>query len=435
MRIRHYAVMFLSLVLCVSAQAQKRSMTLEELFRLADENNKALKTSSIGIQVAQEGLLSAQSGRLPDVKTSLSASYIGNGYLWDRDFSNGMPIDMPHFGNNFSLQVAQVIYAGGALNSGIALADLGVQMAQLQHEQKRQEIHFLLAGYYLDIYKLNNQLRVFEQNIVLVEKVLEDLQNRHEQGMALKNDLTRYELQLENLKMQRTRLNNAKDILNYQLTQAIGLETSTEIEPDTTLIANTLPMLSESDWHNNAIASSPTLQQLDLVIRMNEEKASLAKSAQRPKLALVAEDHLDGPILIEVPVLNNNFNYWFVGLGLQYDLSALYKSTHNIRKANLETRRSQEEKSVVAEGIDNGIHAVFMKYQEAIKDLEICEKTLVLANENYRMTSNRYDNDLARLTDMLDASNSKLSAELEWVNAKISIIYYYLNLNYLTGKL
>ena len=76
-----------------------------------------------------------------------------------------------------------------------------------------------------------------------------------------------------------------------------------------------------------------------------------------------------------------------------------------------------------------------MKYQEAIKDLKICEKTLVLVNENYRMTSNRYDNDLARLTDMLDASNSKLSAELEWVNAKISIIYYYLNLNYLTGKL
>ena len=309
--------MFLSLALCVSAQAQKRSMTLEELFRLADENNKALKTSSIGIQVAQEGLLSAQSGRLPDVKTSLSASYIGNGYLWDRDFSNGMPIDMPHFGNNFSLQVAQVIYAGGALNSGIALADLGVQMAQLQHEQKRQETHFLLVGYYLDIYKLNNQLRVFEQNIALVEKVLEDLQNRHEQGMALKNDLTRYELQLENLKMQRTRLNNAKDILNYQLTQAIGLETSTEIEPDTTLIANTLPMLSESDWHNNAIASSPTLQQLDLVIRMNEEKASLAKSARRPKLALVAEDHLDGPILIEVPVLNNNFNYWFVSSWLR----------------------------------------------------------------------------------------------------------------------
>ncbi len=435
MKTRHHLVMFLSLALCLSAQAQKQSMTLEELFQLADANNKALKTNIIGVQSAQEGLLSAKSGRLPDVKTSLSASYIGNGYLWDRDFSNGRPIDMPHFGNNFSLQVAQVIYAGGAINSGIALADLGVQIAQLQHEQKQQEIRFLLAGYYLDIFKLNNQLRVFDQNIALVEKVLEDLRNRHEQGMALKNDLTRYELQLENLRMQRTRLANGKEILNHQLTQAIGLDTSIEIEPDSTLISRELPIVTESDWLQNAANLSPALRQLDLVIRMNEEKENLAKAARRPKLALVAEEHLDGPILIEVPVIDKNFNYWFVGLGLQYDLSSLYKSTHDIRKARLETQRSQEEKAVVAEGIDNGIHAVFVKYQEAVKNLGICEKALALADENYRMTRNRYDNELALLTDMLDASNSKLYAELEWVNAKIDIIYYYLNLNYLTGKL
>lgn len=435
MKTKHYLVMFLSLALCLSAQAQKRIMTLDELFRLADANNKALKTSLIEIKIAQESLLSAQSGRLPDIKTSLSASYIGDGYLWERDFGNGMPIDMPHFGNNFSLQVAQVIYAGGALNSGIALADLGVQIAQLQHEQKRQEVRFLLAGNYLDIFKLNNQLRVFDQNIALVEKVLEDLRNRHEQGMALKNDLTRYELQLENLRMQRTRIANGKDILNHQLAQAIGLDTSVEIEPDTTLISRTLLTVAESDWQHDAANCSPALRQLDLVASMNEQKEQLAKSARRPKLALISEEHLDGPILIEVPVINKNFNYWFVGLGLQYDLSSLYKSTHNIRKARLETQRNQEEKAVVAEGINNGVHAVFVKYQEAVRNLEICEKTLALAHENYRMTHNRYDNGLAVLTDMLDASNSKLSAELEWVNAKIDIVYYYLNLNYLTGKL
>ena len=32
----------------------------------------------------------------------------------------------------------------------------------------------------------------------------------------------------------------------------------------------------------------------------NEEKENLAKAARRPKLALVAEEHLDGPILIEI---------------------------------------------------------------------------------------------------------------------------------------
>ena len=435
MKTRHYIVMFLSFAVCLSAQAQKRPMTLEEVFRLAEENNKSLKASAIGVKATEEGLLSAKSSRLPDVNTSLSASYIGNGYLWDRNFSNGMPIDMPHFGNNFSLQVAQVIYAGGAINSGIALADLGLQMAQLQHDQKRQELRFLLAGYYLDLFKLNNQIRVFDQNIALTEKVIDDIRNREKQGLALKNDITRYELQLENLKLQRTRLNNGKNIINYQLTHAIGLDTSIEIEPDSTLTTKELASLPESDWQQAGNLSSPALRQLDLGVKMNEQKEQLARSARRPKIALVGEEHLDGPILIEVPVIDKNFNYWFVGLGLQYDLSSLYKSTHDIRKSRLETQRSLEEKEAVAEDIDNAIHAVFVLYSEAVKSLEISENALNLANENYRMTRNRYDNEMALLTELIDASNSKLTAELYLLNAKINIVYYYLNLNYLTGNL
>lgn len=428
-------MMFLSFAVCLSAQAQKRQMTLEEVFRLADENNKSLNASTIGVKATEEGLLSARSSRLPDINTSLSASYIGNGYLWDRNFSNGMPIDMPHFGNNFSLQVAQVIYAGGAINSGIALADLGMQMAQLQHDQKRQELRFLLAGHYLDLFKLNNQIRVFDQNIALTEKVIDDIRNREKQGLALKNDITRYELQLENLKLQRTRLLNGKNIINYQLTHAIGLDTSIEIEPDSTLTTKELASLPENDWQQAGNLSSPALRQLDLVVKMNEQKEQLARSARRPKIALVGEEHLDGPILIEVPVIDKNFNYWFVGLGLQYDLSSLYKSTHDIRKSRLETQRSLEEKEAVAEDIDNAIHAVFVQYWEAVKSLEISENALNLANENYRMTRNSYDNEMALLTELIDASNSKLTAELDLLNAKINIVYYYLNLNYLTGNL
>ena len=37
--------------------------------------------------------------------------------------------------------------------------------------------------------------------------------------------------------------------------------------------------------------------------------------------------------------------------------------------------------------------------------------------------NNRYLNDLALITDMLDASNSKLNAELQLVNAQINILF------------
>ena len=105
--------------------AQSRPMGLEELFRLADEQSKRIQTYRTGTEAADEALKAAKAQRLPDVNVSLSASYWGNGKLWDRDFGHARVIDMPHFGNNFALEAQQVIYAGGAISSGIRQAELG----------------------------------------------------------------------------------------------------------------------------------------------------------------------------------------------------------------------------------------------------------------------------------------------------------------------
>ena len=62
-----------------------------------------------------------------------------------------------------------------------------------------------------------------------------------------------------------------------------------------------------------ASQSNVGLQQAQLAMKMNEQKVKLERSELLPKIALVAGEHLDGPITIEVPVLDNNFNYWYVG--------------------------------------------------------------------------------------------------------------------------
>lgn len=109
---------------------------------------------------------------------------------------------MPHFSNNFALEAQQVIYAGGAINSGIALAELGQKMSELDWQKNRQEIRFLLTGYYLDLYKLSNQMQVLQKNLDLTEQVIRNMKVRRTQGTALKNDIIRYELQKETLKLQ-----------------------------------------------------------------------------------------------------------------------------------------------------------------------------------------------------------------------------------------
>ena len=415
--------------------AQTRQMGIEELFRLADEQSKSIQTYRTGKEAAEEALKAAKAQRLPDVNVSLSASYWGNGKLWDRDFGNAMTIDMPHFGNNFALEAQQVVYAGGAISSGIRQAELGKLLAELDLQKNVQEIRFLLVGHYLNLYKLDNQIKVLQKNMELTDEVIANMKARREQGTVLKNDITRYELQKEQLNLQLTRVEDARKIVNHQLVTTLHLPEDTEIAPDTSLLDRQILTLTEEDWQDLAEANHIVLKQTQATIRMNEQKVKQERAERLPHISIVAAEHLDGPITIEVPVLDNNFNYWYIGIGVKYNISSLFKNNRKLKQARLNVRQAQEQRQLAQEQIENAVQEGYVNFLTAFTDLRTQENSVRLADENYHVTDNRYKNEMALLTDMLDASNMKLTADLGLVDARINILYNYYKMKYITHTL
>lgn len=424
------------MVLCSHyACAQFRVLGIEEMFRLADANSKSIQTFRTGKAAADEALRAAKAQRLPDLSASASVSYWGNGRLWDRDFGNGRRIDMPHFGNNFALEATQVVYAGGAIRSGIALAELGQQLAELDWQKNRQEIRFLLTGYYLELYKLDNQTKVLKDNLYLTDRVIQNVRARREQGTALKNDITRYELQREQLLLQLEQVQDARKVMNHHLVTTLHLPDDVRVLPDTTLLDTPIEALAEEDWQIMAGQHNLDLRQAKVQVEVNKQQLRQVRAVRLPQISLVAVDHLDGPITIEVPVLDNNFNYWYVGLGVKYSFSSLFKNTRKLQQARLHIQQAKEREELAREQLENAVQAGYTHFLTAFTDLRTQEKSVRLADENYAVVNNRYINEMALLTDMLDASNMKLSADLALVNARINVIYHYYQMKYLTHTL
>lgn len=429
------------MALCITAlpymcmHAQTTMMSVDDMFRLADENSKSIQAFKSGKEAADEAVKAAKAQRLPDINVSLSASYLGDGTIWDRDFSNIMKIDMPHFGNNFALEAQQVIYSGGAISSGIEMAELGKRMAELDWLKNRQEIRFMLVGHYLELYKLSNQIKVLEKNLEMTEQVISNMKVRREQGTALKNDITRYELQKENLKLQLAKVEDAYKIINHQLVTTLHMGSNTIIKPDTTAIESQISTLSEAEWQGFASTNNIDLQQAKAGVSLSEQKLRAERSELLPKIAVVAADHLDGPITIEVPTLDNNFNYWYVGVGVKYSLSSLFKNNRKVRQAKISARQAKEQEELAQEQVENAVQASFTNFMTSYTELRTQEKSVELADENYSVTNNRYINELALLTDMLDASNMKLSADLGLVNARINVLFNYYKMKYVTHTL
>ena len=285
-----------------------------------------------------------------------------------------------------------------------------------------QEIRFLLVGHYLNIYKLDNQIKVLQKNMELTDEVIANMKARMEQGTVLKNDITRYELQKEQLNLQLARVQDAQKIANHQLITILHLHKDTKIVPDTSLLEQQIRTLTEDDWQNMAEANNIFLKQAQATIELNKQKVKQERSKRLPHISIVAADHLDGPITIEVPVLDNNFNYWYIGVGIKYNLASLFKNNRTLKQARLNVRQAQERHQLVQEQVENAVQEGYVNFLTAFTDLRTQENSVKLADENYNVTENRYKNEMALLTDMLDASNMKLTADLGLVNARINIL-------------
>ena len=431
-------------------------MSLTTLYNLADQQSQQVRVSETALRAADEGVAAARSALLPSVDLSLQGSYTGNAFMLSRGFSTHgttdyivpgvgvVPVangkqDTPHWGNSFTAQVAQVVYAGGAIRSGIRMAELGKEMAELDVEKNRQEVRFLLTGYYLDLCKLENQIEVVRQNIALTQKEIEQMKARREEGTVLQNDITRYELQLQSLELTLTKLTDATTIINHQLVTTLHLPEQTVITPDKHELDTDINALSaiasQETWQQTATNNNLGIRQATVATNLAEQKVKQVKAKSLPSIAVVAENQLYGPYTQDLIPKDCNINVWFVGIGIKYSLGNLWKNKHHIRQARIEQRQSQEALALAREGVENGVQANYTNLLTSYTEVKTQQKQVELAHQNYAVVQNRYQHELALLTDMVDASNMKLSAEMALVNARIGMLYNFYKLKYVTNTL
>ena len=447
------AAVFLSMLLTASPQALAGSidnnpqqqepagatsdtlrLTLTDVFTRIENENQTMSMLRTAQEAAEEGIKSAKNARYPEINAELNASYIGDCFLTDRNFSNYTKAPSPHFGNGFTLEAQQVVYAGGAVNAAVKMAEHEGHMSEAVISKSRQGLRLMAAGEYLDLFRTDNSIKVYKENIALTTKLIEEINARREQGLALAADVTRYELRLEMLKLDLVRLQNTREIMNYRLVNSLGLPEGTVIS---SILGDDEDMRDRSrqNWQEIAADTSPEMKVSGIKADMALTRQKLVRSERLPKIAVVAYENFNGPITFEIPPIDKNLNIWYVGLGIRYNFSSLYKSGHKLKQAAIEVRQAEQAKNVTEENLRNDVQKAYADYMQSYVELETSEKSLQLADENYERIHDRYMEQLVLVTDMLDAFNMKLDAELGVSAANAEIQYRLCCLRYAAGIL
>ena len=108
-----------------------------------------------------------------------------------------------------------------------------------------------------------------------------------------------------------------------------------------------LPQGGINEWQAEAAINAPALQQSALGIEMAKTTEKLTRSEMLPKVAIVAAENFDGPITFELPPVDKNLNIWYVGLGVRYSISSLFKVNKKLHQAQMATQ--QQELTIITQ--------------------------------------------------------------------------------------
>lgn len=420
----------------VHAQNEK-NLTLQEAVQLSLQNSKQLKNSSAKINEATAILKQANDRKLPDV--SASASYLRLTNPTIKLKTGGGGSDTSGGGSSFGnvnsamygmLNASYTIYSGSRLKYGIESAKYLQQAAQFDSAHDRGDIIMNTIAAYINLYKAKAAVNLVTEDLQQSRRRDTDFVNLEKNGIIARNDLLKAQLQTSNIELSLLDAQNNWKLANVNVNLMLGLPETTVLVIDSASMQYAPELKTIDEYEQLALANRNDMKALTTRAKAAASNTKSIKGEYYPSVGLSA-----GYVAANIPGLVTIYNAIDVGVGVKYSLSTLWKT-----KAKLAEARAKEDQLVANEEmlVDNmhlQINQAYENYISSLKKIDVYAKAIDQANENYRITKNKYDNTLATTTDLLDADVAQLQAKLNYAFAKADAIVAYNRLVQASGLL
>ena len=192
----------------------------------------------------------------------------------------------------------------------------------------------------------------------------------------------------------------------------------------------------------------PHLQVFSITEPSTTEKRNEVKALEEAEKATLYQAKMEKSNFIPKVAIKGHYEFieddlslldpkWFIGAGVKWTVFDGNQSRLKSKKAHLESQKYREQIQNAEEMIALSLIKAELSHQSALQNTLIVEKEIELANDTYDMVNKQYKNNLASITEVLDAltdvekANFKLQesffnqrrAVAEWLHAKGILTY------------
>lgn len=411
-------------------------LTLNAAISLSLKNSHQLKISQARIDKALAKQTAARQARLPDFKISGSYLRLSSAKLnlklgsGDSASHGGPKIPSVNQALYGTANLTLPLYAGGKIKYGIESARLLAEAVQLDAVSDTQSIILNTVASYVNLYKAAATISLLKENLTSSQSRDSTFTNLEKNGLLARNDLLKSQLQTSNIELALLNAETEYRDACMNMNLMLGLPETDSLRIDPEFINHPMAISSYLNYENAALQSRGDVKATNYRIKAAKTAIKLAKADVYPTIGLTA-----GYIAADIPKVFSVTNAVNAGIGIQYNLSNLWKSNTNLKEAQAQQREIEAHKALLLDDIRLQTNHDYQALLLGNKKIEVYEKALEQASENFRIISNKYQNSLATLTDLLDADVARLQAKINISMAKADLVLAYNKLLQTAGQL
>jgi outer membrane protein len=402
-------------------------LTLEESIKIAIEKSLAVHSAEEQIKARQFEERSSKADFFPKLSTSYSYTRLDEDtvndakyttYLYDPSIGYYQKEFSPLETDTYELNITatQPLFTGWRLTITRELASLGIDTAKIKKETVIQDLVLNVKDAYFGILKGEKLEKVGIQAVEQLEAHLRVAQAFYDEGIIAKNELLQTEVQMaqarQDLIRARNRIEIARSLFNKLLRR--GLEKKVEIKD----ILDYHPVeLTLDQCMERAELNRPEIKEVSLDVMYAEKGVEFSKSSYYPSVNLIgnyqrmADDALLGSDPGEDPdnwtiILKGEWTFWEWG-----------KTRHDVAAARAELAKIRYVLKEIKDNIQLEVKQAYLYLREAEKNIQVARTAVVQAEENFRMNEERYKQQVATSTDVLDAQTLLTQARTNYFNA------------------
>ncbi len=275
---------------------------------------------------------------------------------------------------------------------------------------------------------------MIEENLKLTKKHLEDTKNFMERSLATRNDLLKLQVQYSNTELQLIEAENNVDIARSNLNKQLNLP----LEANTDIEAGKIDTVFEgydlSDLIKEAHTNRNDLKSLEYRLEASNKGITAANSGWFPSIYLVGDYYYSRPNQRIFPAVDKFKDTWDVGVSLQWDIWNWGFTSSQSTQAEQQKVQIEASLSQLKDGVELEVYQSFLTYKRAQDKIRVSRLTVDQATENYRITQQKYEQQLATSTDLIDAEVSLLQAKTSLTTSLVDYELAKVKLNKAIGQ-